>query len=82
MGVHRTCGEPGEVKKNTHPKTIFLPLVVAGRHGVERAEPFGMTYSEQGHRVPKAGNKLVRLVRAPTRSTPPYRPSHDRAHGS
>ena len=22
MGVHRTCGEPGEIKKNTHPKYI------------------------------------------------------------
>ena len=22
MGVHRTCGEPNEIKKNTHPKYI------------------------------------------------------------
>ena len=22
MGVHRTCGEPDETKKNTHPKNI------------------------------------------------------------
>ena len=22
MGVHRTCGEPDEIKKNTHPKNI------------------------------------------------------------
>ena len=22
MGVHRTCGEPDEIKKNTHPKCI------------------------------------------------------------
>ena len=23
MGVHRTCGEPDEIKKNTHPKDII-----------------------------------------------------------
>ena len=23
MGVHRTCGEPDEIKKNTHPKNMF-----------------------------------------------------------
>ncbi len=22
MGVHRTCGEPNEIKKNAHPKDI------------------------------------------------------------
>ena len=22
MGVHRTCGEPDEIKQNTHPKNI------------------------------------------------------------
>ena len=22
MGVHRTCGEPDEIKKNTHPKNV------------------------------------------------------------
>ena len=29
MGVHRTCGEPSEIKKNTHPK--LLPLSFVGR---------------------------------------------------
>ena len=26
MGVHRTCGEPDEIKKNTHPKNITALL--------------------------------------------------------
>ena len=26
MGVHRTCGEPDEIKKNTHPKYITALL--------------------------------------------------------
>ena len=30
MGVHRTCGEPDEIKNNTHPKD-FSPLYVASR---------------------------------------------------
>ena len=27
MGVHRTCGEPNEIKKNTHPKNVTLSFV-------------------------------------------------------
>ena len=26
VGVHLTCGEPNEIKKNTHPKNIAVPL--------------------------------------------------------
>ena len=29
MGVHRTCGEPDEIKKNTHPIKHLLPLYIS-----------------------------------------------------
>ena len=32
MGVHCTCGEPDEIKKNTHPKYIYLPPFVVVRY--------------------------------------------------
>ena len=31
MWVHRTCGEPDEIKKNTHPKYITALFCVASR---------------------------------------------------
>ena len=35
MGVHRTCGEPDETKKNTHPKCVAAFF----RHQVVKASP-------------------------------------------
>ena len=32
MGVHRTCGEPGEIKKHTHPKYITALLCAPIRY--------------------------------------------------
>ena len=37
MGVHRTCGEPDEIKKNTHPKNVTaLFRAQCGGGGVPR----------------------------------------------
>ena len=33
MGVHRTCGEPDEIKKNTHPKNFTALFRVQGSGG-------------------------------------------------
>ena len=34
MGVHRTCGEPNEIKKNTHPNNITALFREQAYHGV------------------------------------------------
>ena len=34
MGVHRTCGEPNETKKNTHPKNTTALFREQAYHGV------------------------------------------------
>ena len=31
MGVHRTCGEPDEIKKNTHPKNVNVTTFFRGQ---------------------------------------------------
>ena len=38
MGVHRTRGEPGEIKKNTQPKYITALFLRAGTAGVDRPQ--------------------------------------------
>ena len=38
MGAHRTCGEPDEIKKNTHPENM-LPLFFGTRYTVREKIP-------------------------------------------
>ena len=39
MGVHRTCGEPDEIKKNAHPKNITALFVIRRGDGRLRGVP-------------------------------------------
>ena len=55
MGVHRTCGEPGEIKQNTHPKCITPPL----RDQVARArDGGGCDVSVTSRSIPPGGGQF------------------------
>ena len=58
MGVHCTCGEPDEIKKNTHPKNIAALV----REQVEEATQFSLSLKR---------NTTLEKVRVPGRSIPP-----------
>ena len=65
MGVHRTCGEPGEIKKNTHPKNITaLPREQASydsdtspcKRALTRTEAYKALHNQGMVRVQNATN--------------------------